>query len=156
METILNVINFFTPEQWAVGGSVIATALGGWGIIALIKARHLRKKGEKLWAGWVNLNVAFWPLLLSFVGAALANLEQMTSVLSLIPVSSSYALNYGPKASIILVTVHTVATAVSKFWLSQRKDKPVVEVQPETVTSTSQSFGTASAGIEPPASQLWR
>ena len=79
MSWVFDVINFFSPHQWAVIGGFVAAALGTWGATALIKLRHLKKKGEKLWAGWVNLNVAVWGTLLTFVGALGAKVSGCSS-----------------------------------------------------------------------------
>lgn len=142
MSWILDVITFFTPAQWGIIGGVLATMLGTWGIVAVVKIRHLRKEGEKLWAGWVNLNVAVWPLVLSFVGAAVANIDQMTGLLSLIPIAAPYALEYGPRASVFLLTTHTVVTAVSKFWLDRKAEQPEAisnpNYKPETFTGITE------------------
>lgn len=162
MDSVLNFINFFSPEQWAIIGATLAAALGAWGITALVKIRHLRKKGEKLWAGWVNLNVVVWPTLLTFIGAAVASLDQATSILSLIPLAAPYASEYGPKASIFLLTTHTIVSALSKFWADRKTNKPFANptytppVEAVTMSGLpSSSMGTASVGMEPPKSELW-
>lgn len=142
MNWILDVINFFSPHQWAVIGGFIAAALGTWGATALVKMRHLKKKGEKLWGGWVNLNVAVWGTLLTFVGAVLASLDQATGLLSVIPVAAPYAAKYGPSVSIFVLTAHTVITAVAKFWQARKAGEPI-----SNVNYQPQSFGTEAAGV---------
>jgi hypothetical protein len=153
MSWILDVINFFTPEQWAVIGGLIATATATWGITALVKIRHFKKEGEKLWQGWVNLNVAVWPVVLTFVGAALANLHQMTGLFSLIPIAAPYAAKYGPTVTVALLTTHTVVTAIAKFWQDRKVGTPISNVNytPPVLTQSS-SMGVQSAGV--PKEQL--
>lgn len=151
MSWILNVINFFSPEQWAWFGGAVAVAVGTWGITALVKIRHFRKQGEKLWQGYVNLNVAFWPVVLTFIGAALANLDQMTSLLSLIPIAAPYAAQYGPGISVTLLTTHTVVTAIAKFWMARKANRPLSEhpfLNPTYVAPTLSGQPSSSMGTE--------
>lgn len=153
MSWILDVINFLTPHQWFIIGGVIATMAGAWGITALVKIRHFKKKAEKLWQGWVNLNVAIWPAVLVFIGAALANLDQMTSLLSLIPLAAPYAAQYGPVASVGLLTTHTVVTAIAKFWQARKANKPLFENPAYVPLAAPESFGTEAAGRPAPVTE---
>ena len=160
METIFNVINFLTPQQGAVIGGVIAAMLGTWGITALVKIRHFKKKGEKLWTGWVAFNVGFWGTALTFIEAAVASFDQVTGVLGVIPAAAPYALHYGPIASMYLLLVHTVISAVAKWWQARRDGKPLFaeslpeisnpNLQPamETVSTTVSGMRSSSQGTE--------
>jgi hypothetical protein len=159
MSWILDVINFFSPHQWAVIGGTLSLALGGWGITALAKINHLKKKGEKLWAGWINMNAIFWPTVLGFIGAALTNLDQITSLAKLIPVAAPYAIKYGPYATLILLGTHTIVTAIAKFWQARKAGEPITNVNLGYSTTVSEtilpasSFGTVATNRPTPVVQ---
>lgn len=170
MDTLLNFINSLTLHQWFLIGGLLASIPGTIAITEWVKRHHVKVKTEKLWSGFVVLNVTVWSFLLTTADAISANLGQVTHIGSLIPQIAPFVAQYAPTVSIAALTVHTVATALSKWWADRKAKKPITnvnmpdlqavaatEASPTFSQNPSPSFGTASAGVDvtPPPANLF-
>lgn len=156
----MELINSITPYQWYLIGAGIVSIAGTIGLTAWIARRHLRIKGEKLWSGFIVLNVFFWGHLLVLADALSTNLGQITHIGTLLPQIAPFISTWGPRVSMIALLTHIIASAVYKWWIDRKNKKPITnpnlpdltaQVQAVTSQSTvsgqkSSSMGSTSAG----------
>jgi hypothetical protein len=167
-----DLITSLTPQQWYLIGGLVAAGLGAIGITEWVKRHHFKVKAEKLWTGFVFINVTVWSFLLTAVDAISANIAQISHIGSLIPQVAPFVAHYAPMVTVIVVLLHTVVSVLYKWWVDRKNHVPISNVNmPDlsatvtAVTSTttlsgnpSSSFGTASAGVDvvaPPPSDLF-
>lgn len=170
MNTLIEIINSFTPHQWFLFGGLVASIPGTYAIVEFVKARHYRKKAEELWSGFVVLNVLVWGSVLTFVDALITNFSQLSHIGSLIPAVTPWVSVWGPRVSATLLVIHIVATTLSKWWSDRKARKPIsninmpdlaaiaaTEASPTVSGNPSSSMGTASAGVDvvPPPANLF-
>lgn len=157
-----DLINSLTPQQWYLIGGLVAAGLGAIGITGWVKKHHYNVKAEKLWTGFVFINVTVWSFLLTAIDAVTANLGQITHITSLIPQIAPFVSRYAPTVTVVALLSHTVASAFYKWWVDRKNHVPITNTNLENLTpqvqavtspvtvsgQPSSSFGTASAGVD--------
>lgn len=150
----MELINSITPHQWYLIGGLVASGVGAIGITEWVKRHHFKVKAEKLWTGFVFLNVTFWSFILTAVDALSSNLSQITHIGSLIPQVSPFVSHYAPTVTVVVLVLHTVASALFKWWTDRKQKKafnianlPDITPAVEAVSTPipAQSFGTEAA-----------
>lgn len=160
MQAFIEILKTITPHQWFLIGGLVAAVAGAMGITEYVKRRHLRIKAEKLWTGFVFINVTVWSFLLTTADAILANIGQITHISSLVPAVSPFVSVWGPRVSIAVLLIHTIATVVKKWWVARKENKPLFadslpsisnpNLQPAmaTVSTTVSGMRNSSQGTE--------
>lgn len=165
----MELLASITPHQWYIIGGLLACIPGVIGIVEWVKAHHFKVKAEKLWSGFIVLNVAFWSFILTAVDALSNNLSQITHFGSLIPQIAPFVATWGPRVSVTALLVHSVASVLIGWWKDRQAKKPITNVnlpdfaplvQATTSTSTvtgqpSSSLGTVSTDVTPPPANVF-
>lgn len=157
MDNLIHIISSFTPQQWFLFGGLLASIPGTFAITEWVKRHHFKKNAEKLWSGFVVLNVAFWGTALAFVDALGANLSQITHIGSLIPQIAPFASTWGPRISIATLVIHSAASVLVKWWSDRKAHKPLVNPNLPDLTPAVEAVLTpvvASNPTEPPQNVL--
>lgn len=126
MDVLQKVISYLhiwagglTAEDWQVAGTIAGSILVTVGLVAWIKRQYLRKNARKLASEFIVLNVAFFGFLLTVTDFIVT---QGTAFGSLLPFLNTHWAQISGGA----IAVHSVATALHKFWKDRKDGKPLV------------------------------